>query len=140
MDTTNNEAFENGYASGKIDGFKEAWELARGILYGYSNGELRDMFGISDHYDIFSFPTEDVRICFEEYKNKIKVGDVVKYGRHVGVVLQIEGNNIARVLTKSSKGNGHVIVATFPVSTLIKLVEGVESFSDILENIKYVNE
>ena len=140
MDTTNNEAFENGYASGKADGFAEAWKLARGIFYEYSNGELIDMFGISDHYDIFSLPTKDVRNFFEEYKNRIKVGDVVKYGRHVGVVLQNEGDNIARVLTRSSKGNGHVMVASFPVSTLVKLAEGVESFSDMLGEIKYVNE
>ena len=139
MDTTNNEAFENGYASGKADGFAEAWKLARGILYDYSNGELRDMFGISAHYDIFHFPVEDVRKCFEEYKNRIRVGDVVKYGEYVGVVLQYN-DNLVRILTKSSNRSGNAIVMPCPVNATTKLAEGVDSFSDMLGKIGYANE
>lgn len=132
MDTTNNEVFENGYASGKIDGFKEGWELARRTLYDYSNDELRDIFGIIDHYDIFSFPTEDVRECFKEYKNRIRVGDVIKSGKYIGVVLQTN-NPLVRALTRDS--NGHAVVAVFPVGECVKIEESVDSFSDMLKNV-----
>lgn len=137
MDTTNNEVFENGYASGKADGFKEAWKLARGVFYEYSNGELRDMFGISDHCDIFRFPTEDVRQCFEEYKNRIKVGDVVKYGAYVGVVLEIHSKMII-MLTKNSEG--FTATRRVPKDHVTKLAESVASFSDLLGKVGYVNE
>ena len=137
MDTTNNEVFENGYASGKADGFAEAWKLARGVFYEYSNGELRDMFGISDHCDIFRFPTEDVRQCFEEYKNRIKVGDVVKYGVYVGVVLEIHSKMII-ILTKNSEG--FVATRRVPKDQATKLAESVDSFSDMLGKVGYVNE
>jgi hypothetical protein len=137
MDITNNEAFENGYASGKADGFKEAWELAGGILYDYSTRDLEEMFGTINHSDIFSFPVEYVRKCFEEYRNRIKVGDVVKSHEYVGVVIQ-KNSTLIRILTKTSTGNA--VVAAVPVDETVKLAEGVESFSDILENIKYVNE
>ena len=137
MDTTNNEVFENGYAAGKADGFAEAWKLARGVFYEYSNGELRDMFGISDHCDIFRFPTEDVRQCFEEYKNRIKVGDVVKYGVYVGVVLEIHSKMII-ILTKNSEG--FVTTRRVPKDQTTKLAESVDSFSDLLGKVGYVNE
>ena len=139
MDTTNNEVFENGYASGKADGFAEAWKLARGVFYEYSNGELRDMFGISDHCDIFRFPTEDVRQCFEEYKNRIKVGDVIKSGKYIGVVLQIN-SPLVRALVRDS--NGHAVVAVFPVGECVKIEESVDSFSDLLKKVGvgYINE
>jgi hypothetical protein len=137
MSITNDEAFERGYASGKIDGFKEAWELASGILYDYSTRDLEEMFGTIDHSDIFRFPVEDVRKCFEEYRNRIKVGDVVKSRKYIGVVIQTN-DTLVRALTKDS--NGHAVVVIVPVDETVKLAEGVESFSDILENIKYVNE
>lgn len=137
MDTTNNEVFENGYASGKIDGFKEGWELARRTLYDYSNDELRDIFGTIDHYDIFSFPTEDVRECFKEYKNRIRVGDVVKYGAYVGVVLEIHSKMII-MLTKNSEG--FTATRRVPKDHVTKLAESVASFSDLLGKVGYVNE
>lgn len=140
MDTTNNEIFENGYASGKMDGFREGWTLARKIMYDYSDRDLGEMFGTISHYDIFRFPVEDIRRAYEEFKCKIKVGDVVKYGRYVGVVLQKDDNGIVRILTKSSKGNDHIMVASFPVSALTKLAEGADSLFDILEKSRYINE
>jgi hypothetical protein len=45
---------------------------------------------------------------------------------------------LVRALTRDS--NGHAVVVIVPVDETVKLAEGVESFSDILENIKYVNE
>jgi hypothetical protein len=137
MSITKDEAFERGWVSGQIYGFKEAWELACGILYDYSTRDLEEMFGTINHSDIFSFPVEYVRKRFEEYRNRIKVGDVVKSGKYIGVVLQTT-NTLVRALTKDS--NGHAVVVIVPVDETVKLAEGVESFSDILENIKYVNE
>jgi hypothetical protein len=132
MGITNDEAFERGYASGKIDGFKEAWELARGILYDYSNRDLGEMFGTINHSDIFYFPAEDVRKCFEEYRSRIKVGDVVKSGKYIGVVLQTN-NPLVRALTRDS--NGHAVVAVFPVGECVKIEENVDSFSDLLKKV-----
>jgi hypothetical protein len=134
MDITNNEAFENGYASGKIDGFKEAWELAGRILYDYSDRDLEEMFGTINHSDIFSFPVEYVRKCFEEYRNRIKVGDVVKSGqwKYIGVVLQTN-NTLVRALTRDS--NGHAVVAVFPVGECVKIEESVDSFSNLLKKV-----
>lgn len=137
MDTTNNKAFENGYASGKIDGFNEGWTLARKVMYDFSNRDLGEMFGTPSYYDIFRFPVEDVRKIFEEYKNKIKVGDVVKYGVYVGVVLEVHSKMII-ILTKNSEG--FVATRRVPKDQATKLAEITDSFSDMLGKIGYTNE
>lgn len=138
MDTTNNEAFENGYASGKTDGFDEAWRLAHDVFRSdYSFCELEEIFGTCEAYEIFDLPAIDVMTKIEEYKKDIKVGDVVKSNEYVGVVLQ-KNNTLVRIVTKNSTGN--VVVAIIPVDETIKLAESVDSFSDMLGKIGYINE
>lgn len=138
MDITDNKAFENGYASGKMDGFKEAWKLAHDVFRSdYSFCELEEIFGTCEVHEIFDLPANEVATRIEEYKKKIKVGDVVKYGNNVGVILQKCGN-IIRVLTK--RKDGHIVIIPYPVDIPTKLAESVDSFSDMLGKIGYINE
>lgn len=138
MDTTNNKAFEKGYASAKMDGFKEAWKLAREIFnHDYSVNILEDIFGVYDLYSIFNLPAVEVATRIEEYKNKIKVGDVVKYGVYVGVVLEVHSKMII-ILTKNSEG--FVATRRVPKDQATKLAEITDSFSDMLGKIGYTNE
>lgn len=138
MDTTNNEAFENGYASGKTDGFKGAWKLAGEIFnHDYSASTLEDIFGVYDLYSIFNLPSVEVATRIEEYKKKIKVGDVVKYGVYVGVVLEVHSKMII-ILTKNSEG--FVATRRVPKDQATKLAESVDSFSDMLGKVGYINE
>jgi len=140
MDTTNNEVFENGYASGKIDGFKEAWKLAQEVFNSdYAESTLKEIFGTYYTDEIFDLSAIEVATRIEEFKKEIKVGDVVKHGKYVGVVLQNDGN-IVRILTKASIRSGNTIIMPFPVSTVTKLAEAVESFSDMLGKVAYVDE
>lgn len=138
MDTTNNEAFENGYASGKTDGFDEAWRLAHDVFRSdYSFCELEEIFGTCEAYEIFDLPAIDVMTKIEEYKKKIKVGDVVKYGVYVGVVLEVHSKMII-ILTKNSEG--FVATRRVPKDQATKLAESVDSFSDMLGKVGYINE
>lgn len=128
---------KDNYSLGKADGFAEAWKLARDIMYDYPSEDLMEMFGTISYYDIFHFPGDDVCKCFEEYKNGIKVGDVVEYGVYVGVVLEVHSKMII-ILTKNSEG--FVATRRVPKDHVTKLAKSVESFSDMLGKIGYINE
>ena len=95
---------------GRIKGQEEAWEFVRNIalseIYGgYSNNELKEIFGSICLDDIFNLTYTEAAAKVAEWERKkeeICVGDVVECEEHYGVVVGV-GECYIKVFTSDWK-------------------------------------
>ena len=103
---TEKEVYEE---AGYNKGLNDAWEVAKKISLlpmdcGYSSNKLKEIFGTHMVSKIFNLAPQEAIAKIKEYEDeqKLKVGDVIKLPFGIGVVTNIDGENVV-FMTKSGE-------------------------------------
>lgn len=123
------------------NGLEDALELVKEV-YDRDAKDMQECFGVNGgFYDVIKhFNIHEIKEKFEEWKERknIKVGDVVNFDDAIGVVLDIDEDNVLTVFNENRIVQ--FVGIDFVTKTEKHLKEEVETLLERLRCISYFNE